>query len=400
MPRTSDAQLNTRRLRVEEALLRNDLEGLVIFAHGSALGWGTRTHPYMRWLCDWDGLNTPSILVVLAGRPAVILTPQMFLYQARAEITTISDVRYVERSSLGREVATILRQAGLNYSRLGFVGRDEVPLALWECLRQELPATEWVDFTAVLNPLIIEKGRLELMMTRQAAEICDLMLERLASELRTGKSAFQIKAELERVAHHEGCEHCLTWLTVGPNADFARLVKHACLRVPQEGDQVLLGIYLMHEGSWGHAIRTGNLGFPTEDHRYLFDVAFEMEEAGLAALRPGVDLNDVQAAFEAVFDRRFGSLKTQSIFRFTNAHGIGSFYDEPILGEPFPQPYAIEPGKPTRTPPLAARPGMVFEFHPNFFIPGRGAAAIGDMVVVSETGCELLTRFPRTLLVC
>jgi Xaa-Pro aminopeptidase len=40
---------------------------------------------------------------------------------------------------------------------------------------------------------------------------------------------------------------------------------------------------------------------------------------------------------------------------------------------------------------------MLFEFHPNIFIPGLGGAAIGDMVLVTETGNELLTRFARRL---
>jgi Xaa-Pro aminopeptidase len=167
--------------------------------------------------------------------------------------------------------------------------------------------------------------------------------------------------------------------------------------VPKTGDQVVLGIYLMVDGHWGHAIRTGNLGPARDDHRRLFDVTLEMEEAGLAGLAPGVDLNDVEAAFEAVFRRHFPDAIKRRVFRFCNAHGLGHSYDEAIVGAAFPQPYAPRPEGDGRPNPIAARAGMLFEFHPNIFIPGLGGAAIGDMVLVTETGNEILTRFERRL---
>jgi Xaa-Pro aminopeptidase len=224
-----------------------------------------------------------------------------------------------------------------------------------------------------------------------------MMCEALGPELRSGKAAYQISAELERIGYHEGCEYCLTWLTVRPEADCARLYKRLCADVPKTGDQVVLGIYLMVDGHWGHAIRTGNLGPPRDDHQRLFDVTVEMEEAGLARLAPGVDLNDVEAAFEAVFERHFPDARERNIFRFCNAHGLGHSYEEAIVGAAFPQPYAPRPEGEARPDPMAAQAGMLFEFHPNIFVPGLGGAAIGDMVLVTETGNETLTRFQRRL---
>ena len=41
---------------------------------------------------------------------------------------------------------------------------------------------------------------------------------------------------------------------------------------------------------------------------------------------------------------------------------------------------------------------MLFELHPNLFVENVAAASIGDMVLVTEHGPELLTKHPRTLL--
>lgn len=77
---------------------------------------------------------------------------------------------------------------------------------------------------------------------------------------------------------------------------------------------------------------------------------------------------------------------------------MGFFYEEPIVGTPFPQPY-LATANVRASEPILARPGMVFQFHPNFFVPGRGAAVIGDMILVNKSGCERLTNFRRELLV-
>jgi Xaa-Pro aminopeptidase len=63
----------------------------------------------------------------------------------------------------------------------------------------------------------------------------------------------------------------------------------------------------------------------------------------------------------------------------------------------FSQPHAPAPKGAAKPGPIAARPGMLFEFHPNIFVPGLSAAAIGDMVLVTETGNEILTGFPCQL---
>ena len=119
-----------------------------------------------------------------------------------------------------------------------------------------------------------------------------------------------------------------------------------------------------------------------------------MENAGLDALKPGGNLYDVNRAFERVFGRHFSLEEQQGIFRFRAAHGLGHSYEDPIASAPFPQPYAAA----LKDDPeafLEIRPGMLFEFHPNYFRKGVAGGAVGDMVYVGETGPELLIAFPR-----
>ena len=73
------------------------------------------------------------------------------------------------------------------------------------------------------------------------------------------------------------------------------------------------------------------------------------------------------------------------------ADSLGLDYSEPGLAE------ALSPRRDKSrdaTGPLL-RPGMVFEIHPNFTLPALGHVCAGDVALVTETGAEWLTRFPR-----
>ena len=55
-------------------------------------------------------------------------------------------------------------------------------------------------------------------------------------------------------------------------------------------------------------------------------------------------------------------------------------------------------GETEREASIPIQTGMLLELHPNVFLPNEAAGAIGDMVLVTENGYEILNRFPRELI--
>lgn len=380
-----------RLAQVAEWLREEEADALFLFGLGSTIGPSSKSHGYMSFLCDWDSHHHPSILVVRPGQEPVLFVANVFSTFYARQYHWLTDVRLAPAPDLGRRAAELYGEASGPGRRLALIGRNEMPAPVWEALNAGLPGTTWIDLSGHIDRERVVKSEAELRKHEEAARVCDAMFETLQREVRQPRPTFQLQAEMERTARCAGCEYCMTWLTVGPEADYSRFFKEECRRVPTTGDQMIAGIYLMLDGFWGHAIRTGSIGPATPAQLKAYGIAREMQDDMLAELHVGNDLNLVQAAADHVLQEHFSDAEIGAIFRFRHAHGLGYSYEDPITTTPFPQPY----GAASPSPPLPARAGMLFELHPNLFVPGLGGACLGDMVGVTSTVPRFLTHFPR-----
>lgn len=388
----SDIEIFKQRIEAcQQWLGEQGISSLVLFAHGSNLGPATKSHGYMRYLCGWDGHQNDSALIISPGREPILIVTNIFARYFAQSYFWIKDARFVKAPGLADEILRLCEQRDDAGHRLGMVGFGEMPMNAWVRFQEGARRYELVDAAAHFDVLRMVKDDYQLQRHGQAASLCDHLFETLAREIKKPRPGYQLQAELERSARYAGAEFCMTWLTVGPQADYCRFFKAECERVPQKGDQVLLGIYLMLDGYWGHAIRTGVMGKPSANQQRVFETSNKMWQGMLAALKTGRDLGTVHDAAENALIADFPE-DAANIFRFRHGHGLGHSYEDPVSSLAFPQHY--DAGQGERTP-VAAQHGMLFEIHPNLFVPGVGGSAIGDMVVLESQGPSALTHFPR-----
>jgi Xaa-Pro aminopeptidase len=141
----------------------------------------------------------------------------------------------------------------------------------------------------------------------------------------------------------------------------------------------------------------GAMGPVHPDHMPLIDSVAQSLAAGLALARPGVALTDLADAMEQAFAVATQDMDLSRAQRFRFGHGLGLSYEDPILTDAFVQSFGA------MTPPQRAAgaggilaPGMVLELHPNIFLPGIGGAALGEMVIITESGAECPIRSALT----
>jgi Xaa-Pro aminopeptidase len=120
-------------------------------------------------------------------------------------------------------------------------------------------------------------------------------------------------------------------------------------------------------------------GEPDAELRRLFDAVVESNAAGIAAVRPGATGDDVDEACRVVL-RSHG---LEDHFLHSTGHGVGLEIHE--------APWA------RRKSEDVLEPGHVLTVEPGVYLPGVGGVRIEDMVLVTETGYDVLTASPKEL---
>jgi len=147
----------------------------------------------------------------------------------------------------------------------------------------------------------------------------------------------------------------------------------------QRGDAVIHGTGCVVEGYYSEDERTIFVGAPTAEQRRLFDVMLRAQQAAIDAIRPGVRCKEIDRAARQVIEAAgYGPQ-----FTHRTGHGIGIDIHE--------APYFSASDE------TVLQPGMVMSVEPGIYVDGVGGFRHSDTVIVTADGCDVLTRFPKTL---
>jgi Xaa-Pro aminopeptidase len=125
--------------------------------------------------------------------------------------------------------------------------------------------------------------------------------------------------------------------------------------------------------------RMAHFGKPPKKVREAYDRVLEAQLAAIAAVKPGRTGAQVDKAARSVLQ----AAGLGEAFVHSTGHGLGlEIHEDPRIGKA---------GKVK----LAA--GMAITIEPGIYIEGWGGIRIEDTVVVTETGCEVLTPTPKEL---
>lgn len=128
--------------------------------------------------------------------------------------------------------------------------------------------------------------------------------------------------------------------------------------------------------------RTVCFGTPTEKMNTVFRIVRDAQSAGLAAARPGVPAEDIDAAARKVIvDAGYGP--DYKYFTHRLGHGIGMEGHEWY--------YLVRGNK------RKEEPGNTHSNEPGIYIPGEFGIRLEDEMLITETGAKLLLTQSESL---
>jgi len=147
----------------------------------------------------------------------------------------------------------------------------------------------------------------------------------------------------------------------------------------QPGDVLVTGASAPVWGYGSELERTMILGQPTESQRVMFAHMLALQETAFEAIEPGKPCSVVDTAVRAYFEKH----DLMPYWKHHSGHTVGMRYHE--------GPY-LDRGDSTEI-----KQGMVFTVEPGLYVPELGGFRHSDTVVVTGTGIEVMTYYPRDL---
>jgi Xaa-Pro aminopeptidase len=276
-----------------------------------------------------------------------------------------------------QEIKDLLKSAGVADLPLGV---DLIEPAMW--FELERAGIKLADGQQVMLDAREIKSMDEITLLNQAAAMVDGVYHMIWEELKPGVRENDIVAKANAMLYVMGSDDVEAINAISgercnphPHNFTDRLIR--------PGDQAFFDILQSYMGYRTCYYRTFNVGRATESQRDAYKRAREWLDASIQMIRPGVTTDKVAAVWPKA--EEFGFPDEMAAFGLQFGHGLGlALHERPIIS----RLVSLEN-------PMEIKTGMVFALET--YCPatdGASAARIEEEVVVTDTGCKVITLFP------
>ncbi len=355
------SEYEARRGAAAAALTSRKLTGLIV-----------TSAPNVRYLTGFTGSNG---LVLLSGSRATLFTDPRYELQAGEE--TSCEVRVV-RGELYTPAVKLaarrgLRKLGFEDSRVSFGAHQQLQAAL--ALGASL-----LPVRGMLEALRMLKSPAEIGLIRESVLLNSEAYSRSIRRAHAGVTESSLAADIDYRMRRLGAEAPAFETIVAFGARTALPHARAAGNALKNNQLVLIDMGASREGYASDMTRMAFLGRPGRKVRDVYRAVLEAQLAALDAVRPGVAAAKVDAAARRVLRSR----GLEKAFVHSTGHGLGlEIHEPPRLG---------------RREQIRLQAGMVITIEPGAYIEGFGGVRIEDTVVVTSSGCEILTPTSKELL--
>ena len=300
--------------------------------------------------------------------------------RARAGISTLRGAFHPDAgiaADVAKKVAEVLREHGLAGAA---VGVDLIEMPILAALQAE--GFQVVDGQQVFLDARRIKTPDEITLLTQACSMVDAAYEELYAFLRPGVRENECVGVVSKVLYDLGSEY-----VEGVNAiSGERYSPHPHVysdRLIRPGDPAFFDILHSHLGYRTCYYRCFAVGSASRAQRDAYVRCREYMDRAIALVKPGATTADIVSVWPRA--EEFGFADEMAAFALQYGHGVGlSIWEKPI----FSRLVSLDHPEPLEE-------GMVFALETYWpAADGWSAARIEEEVVVTATGCEVITKFP------
>ncbi len=324
----------------------------------------------VRYLTGYSGT---AGMVVVTRDETLFITDFRYRTQAAQQVGENAKILIAERG-LWKRAAQELKKIGPK--KLGFEA-EHTSVAAWEEIKKLVQPIETVSTQRAVEDLRLEKGADELQIIREAVRIADEVMMHVLENLRPGLVELEIAAEIEHQIRARGGSGTSFDTIVASGARSALPHGVASEKRLEKGDLVTIDMGARFNGYCSDMTRTVCLGKATDEKKKVYNLVWQAQVAAAQALKPDLDCKAADRIARDILD----AAGYKKEFGHGLGHGVGlDIHEQPRLSK-------LGKGK------LA--PGMIVTCEPGVYLKDWGGVRIEDMLVITETGAEILTGTPK-----
>jgi Xaa-Pro aminopeptidase len=363
------AYLKVRHKSVRDAMKHLKLDGLLL------------THPPdLAYLTNFTGEDSIGLV-------------------AEKEIHLVTDFRYEEQAALEAgwlkvtvrehkmEEAVVKAIAAAKVKRIGFeanfatVGQVD---ALQRAIREaKLPGVELVPLENVMANIRKVKDDHEIDLIRKSVAVAEEAFDAIRGEIKAGQTENYLAGLLVLELRSRGASNSSFPVIVAAGTNSSLPHYRPGETLVQRDQPLLVDWGALVKGYCSDLTRTLMVGRVSPKMKQIYKVVFEAQQAAIKFLRPGVTTTQADRVARDVIDAAgFGKY-----FGHGLGHGIGrDIHELPTLRKTGGEE--------------ELRPGMIVTVEPGIYLPGEGGVRIEDDVLITHSGCEVLSSLDKTFEGC
>ncbi|MCC7349320.1 MAG: aminopeptidase P family protein [Phycisphaerales bacterium] len=360
------AYLKVRHKSVRDAMKHVGIDGLLL------------THPPdLAYLTNFTGDDSIGLIT---QKDFFLITD--FRYKEQAEIeagwlkTTIRD------GKMSDSVAGVV--AGANLKKVGFeanfttVGQIDALLTAFKQQKNKI-APELVPLENVLTNIRKVKDDTETDLIRKSVGIAEEAFEAFRGAIEVGQSENYLAGLLVFELRSRGATNSSFPVIVASGVNSSLPHYRPGETLIQRDQPLLIDWGALFKGYCSDLTRTLMIGRVNPKFKEIYNLVHEAQKAAIKFLRPGVTTQQADAVARDIITR--GGYGNE--FGHGLGHGIGrEIHELPTLRRTGGEE--------------ELRPGMIVTVEPGIYLPGFGGVRIEDDVLITHSGCEVLSSLDRS----
>ncbi len=339
---------------------------------------GTDHNAYGDWACG-AYIGRDSGFTLVAPR----MGGSFYVNEAEGK-PWINDVRLIQESETPLEV---MRQTVASFGQVNHVAVDERTWARTSgTLDALLPNARFSLVSDIINPMKMIKDADEIAAMRRASGLADTVFDLVIPKLKSGVSELDITTEVDYQFLKNGAEFTsfpTGVYIIGPEAAGAWPGEsHGGGRKLRPGDSLMFDFGCVLDGYCSDFGRSVFVGEPSAEYRRVHDLILEAQGVAIEAMKAGqITASELNATARKVI----AGAGYDEAFTHRLGHAIGATVHEPPFLDIMDN--------------TVLQTGMMFTIEPSIMLRGKFGNRVEDVVMVTESGGEVLNSARHDLTV-